>query len=54
MSTKSSKIACSGKNSVLKGGKPTIASCGTKPTLIRSALKRGIRLCLFLLDLSDF
>jgi hypothetical protein len=27
MSTKSSKIACSGKNSILKGGRPLIALC---------------------------
>jgi hypothetical protein len=27
MSTKSSKIACSGKNSILKGGKSAIALC---------------------------
>jgi hypothetical protein len=27
MNTKSSKIACCGKNSVLKGGKSLIASC---------------------------
>jgi hypothetical protein len=30
MSTKSSKIACSGKNSLLKGGRPLIASCALK------------------------
>jgi hypothetical protein len=27
MSTKSSKIVCSGKNSILKGGRSAIASC---------------------------
>jgi hypothetical protein len=27
MSTKSSKIACSGKNFILTGGRPSIASC---------------------------
>jgi hypothetical protein len=31
-----------------------ISELGTEPILIRSALKRGIRLCLLLLDLSDF
>ena len=31
-----------------------ISELGIEPTLIRSALKRGIRLCLLLLDLSDF
>jgi hypothetical protein len=31
-----------------------ILELGTEPTLTRSALKRGIRLCPFLLDLSDF
>jgi hypothetical protein len=31
-----------------------ILELGTELTLIRSALKRGIRLCLLLLDLSDF
>jgi hypothetical protein len=59
MSTKSSKIACSGKNSILKGDRPLIVctyilELGIEPTLIRSALKRGIRLYLLLLDLSDF
>jgi hypothetical protein len=31
-----------------------ISELGSAPTLIRSALKRGIRLSLLLLDLSDF
>jgi hypothetical protein len=31
-----------------------ISELGTEPTLIRSALKRGIRLCRLLLNLSDF